>query len=397
MQRHQLILVFSMFIVWAVGMVNSVAAAGEVGPSRVIAALKSQLSEHYSFIVSFKPGHTSEAMLKDAADAVDLPLFNSKAVTLKVADAFALAEQADIDWVWYLPPAKAPITIRALQGLDYVVNTLDSPNLINLSLGPPSSFYPREPEPKSPFSRAVAAAAARGFIVIAAVGNIGTKWPGYVNPWSIPKEVIAVGAWDHNTGTIWKDSSTAVPEQIESWPDVVAPGVDVISFWTTAHKKPNDRKAHDEANERFRKQVPKKDWDNYTMMSGTSQAAAIVSRASAQVLRYLKGFIAENNPGPGELLFSLEADADRISDFDTQMPRLTGKAIPTQHGGMIYEYWLDEPWRLVKQILIDTAIPVTGARPWEGGAGLVDPDYIRKQFGAYGVEPPQPLPVKVKK
>lgn len=396
MQRHQITIVFSMFIVWGVVMVNSVAAAGQMGPSRVIAALKLQLSEHYSFIISYKPGHVSEVRLEGAAGAIDLPLINSNALTLKVADAFALAERADIDWVWYLHPEEAQITIRALQGLDYAVKTLDSPNLINLSIGPPSSFYRTEPEPKSPFSRAVAAAAVRGFIIVAAIGNTGETAPGYVNPWSISKEVIAVGAWDHKTGAIWKGSSTALPEQMETWPDVVAHGVDVIGPWTTARKKPNDRKVYDEASDRFRKQVPKKDWDNYTMMTGTSQAAAIVSSASAQVLRYLKGFISEHNRDPGDLLFSLEVEADRISDFDSQMPRLTGKAIPTQHGGMTYEYWLDEPWRLVKQILIDTAIPVTGARPWEAGAGLVDPDYICKQFGAYGIEPPQILPVKVK-
>ena len=84
-----------------------------------------------------------------------------------------------------------------------------------------------------------------------------------------------------------------------------------------------------------------------------------------------------------------------MSDYDRQAPRLTGTATPNDSGGMTYSYTLDEPWRLVKQILIDTAIPVPGARSWQAGAGLVDRDYINAQFGAYGSEPPQLLPVKV--
>ena len=371
-------------------------SAGQLGPERVVSALKGQLSENYTFVIGFT-GDIDHNLLPASANAtVDIALLHAIAANLKVEDAFALSRQASVDWVWYLHPDEAGITVRALQGIDYAVKTLEVPNLINLSIGPPTTFYRIEEEKDAPFSRAIRAAAEKGFITVVAIGNTGAAAPGYVNPWSLPDEVISVGAWDHQTDTVWTGSSTGLADHPAAWPDVIAPGVDVIGPWTTARDKPADRRAYDEGNAHFRASVPREKWDQYTMMTGTSQAAAVVSGAAAQVLRYLKGFIAEHHRKPGDKLFSLEAGPERISDYQRTAARVTGTAVPSAGGGMIYEYTLDAPWKLVKQILIDTAIPVKGAEPWQAGAGRVDPDYIRAQFGAYGIEPPQIVPVKIK-
>jgi subtilisin family serine protease len=224
---------------------------------------------------------------------------------------------------------------------------------------------------------------------------VGGLTPGYVNPWSTLDEVISVGAWDHTTNAVWSESSTALPDQMDAWPDVVAPGVDVISAWPTYLQKTPERKAKDEANERFRQTVPKESWDTHTMMSGTSQAAAIVTGSATQVFRFVYGVIESQDKQPGDKLFSLEGGPDRISDYDRLVPRLTGTAEPSANGGMIYTYEFDHPWKVVKQILIDTAQPIEGAKPWQAGAGLVSPDYIREQFGAFGIEPPTIVPYKV--
>lgn len=378
---------------------SGTALSGELGPSRVVEALRAQESQSYQFVVTFRNGAVPDMALPEVAavakDAVPLDLVNGYAVSMRVSDAFSLAKRDGVDWVWYLHPEEAPGAIRVLQGLDYTVRTMPLPNLANLSLGPPSSFYQTTPDHDAPVPRAIEAAAARGLITIVAVGNTGASAPGFVNPWSTAPYVISVGAWDHRTGKVWTDSSTASPDQREAWPDVVAPGVDVIGPWTSARPKPEERRVYDEGNARFREQVPKEDWDKYTMMTGTSQAAAVVSGAAAQVLRYLKGFIEEHGRSAGDSLFSLEAGPERISAYDGAVPRLTGTAKPTDDGGMVYEYWLDAPWKLVKQIIVDTAVPVADADPWQAGAGLVDPNYVRAQFGAYGVEPPKLLPVKV--
>ncbi len=385
-------LLASLFFCWVTAMPS---LAGELGPKRLVEALRAQPNEEYYFVVSYSRRAIPDAGLLQGEKAIPIDLLNGVSLPLKVADAFKLAKSAGIDWVWYLHPEEASGTIRALQGIDYTVKTMPMPNLANLSLGPPTKFYRSEPDHDAPIPRALRAAADMGLISVVAVGNVGKHAPGFVNPWSTPPWVISVGAWDHTTGEVWHDSSTAYEDQPDAWPDVVAPGVDVIGPWTTARKKTAERRAYDEANERFRKTVPKEKWDQYTLMTGTSQATAVTSAATAQILRYLNGYIKEHNKSYGDPLFKIEVEAGRVNSHDTMAPRLTGTSTQRADGRVVYAYTLDKPWRLVKQILIDTAIPVKNGEPWKAGAGLVDPTYIAKQFGAYGVEAPKILPVKV--
>lgn len=373
-------------------------SVAEVGPARLTEVLRAQPNQVYTFVIGFEEGVAWDAAaLPMAKGAVDpIALVNGAVTTIQVADAFDLAAREDVQWVWYLHPDEAPGTVNVLKGLDYTVATMPLPNLANMSLGPPSSFYRAEPESDAPVPRALQAAADRGLIAVVAVGNQGDAAPGFVNPWSMAPWVISVGAWDHRTGGVWSGSSTGRPDTPEAWPDVVAPGVDVIGPWTSARPKPDSRRVYDESHAQFRESVPSEDWDKYTLMTGTSQASAVVSGATAQVLRFVKGMAADQGTQPGQPLFQLEAGPDRINAYDRAVPRLTGTATPREDGGFTYTYSLDAPWKLIKQILIDTAIPIEGAEPWQAGAGLVDPDYIRAQFGAYGVEPPELLPVKVK-
>jgi len=373
-------------------------SADEVGPARLTEALRAQPDQVYTFVIGFaegvEPGAERLPMARGQVEGIRL--LRGMVTAMQVSDAFALAGRGDVRWIWYLHPEEAPGTVAVLKGLDYAVAALPLPNLANLSLGPPTSFYRETPDLDAPVPRALRAAAEQGLIVVAAVGNQGVTAPGFVNPWSMPPWVIAVGAWDHRTGGVWSGSSTARPDVVEAWPDVVAPGVDVIAPWTAARGKPGRRRAYDESSERFRETVPEEDWDKYTMMTGTSQATAVVSGAAAQVLRYLNGFIEEYGRRSGDPLFELKAGPDRIDAYDLSAPRLTGTATPRDDGGVTYAYTLDVPWKLIKQILIDTAVPVTSAQPWQAGAGRIDPDYIRMQFGTYGVEPPKLMPVKVR-
>ena len=373
-------------------------SVADIGPARLTETLRTQSNQVYTFVIGFREGvDPYAASLPMAKGPVEpIALVNGAVTMMKVADAFDLATREDVLWVWYLHPDEALGTVNVLKGLDYSVATMPLPNLANMSLGPPSSFYRSEPELDAPVPRALQAAADLGLIAVVAVGNEGDAAPGFVNPWSMAPTAISVGAWDHRTGGVWSGSSTGRPDTSEAWPDVVAPGVDVIGFWTSALAKPDSRRDYDESNARFREVVPQEDWNTYTMMTGTSQATAVVSGAAAQVLRFVKGVIAEQGTQPGQPLFQLEAGPDRINAYDASAIRLTGTATPRGDGGVTYTYSLDAPWKLIKQILIDTAVPVEGAEPWEAGAGLVDPDYIRAQFGAYGIEAPKLMPVKVK-
>jgi len=372
-------------------------SVAEVGPARLTEALRVQPDQIYTFVIGFRDGVDPDgAALPMAQSAVDtIALVNGAVTTMRVADAFDLAGREDVLWVWYLHPDEASGTVNVLKGLDYAVATLPLPNLANLSLGPPSSFYRADPELDAPVPRALQAAADLGLIAVVAVGYEGDTAPGFVHPWSMAPWAISVGAWDHRTRGVWSGSSVGRSDTQEAWPDVVARGVDIIGPWGSSRPKPESRRDYDESHDLFRETIPMEGWDNYTMMTGTSQATAEVSGAAAQVLRFVWGVTAELETQPGQPLFQLEAGPDRISAYDAAVPRLTGTATPREDGGVTYTYTLDAPWRLIKQILVDTAIPVEGAEPWQAGAGLVDPDYISAQFGAYGVEPPKVMPIKV--
>lgn len=372
----------------------SMPRTGKLFPERLHESLIAQPDARFDFVIGLGPEATAPPPGEPGDTA--LRLVNGFARQMTVAQAQELAATAGGASVWYLHPDEAQITLNTLKGLDYAAATMDPPRLVNLSLGPPSSFYRETPDPGHPVTRALQAGAVDGMVAVMAIGNTGKDAPGFINPWTAADEVISVGAWDHTTGLAWEHSSRAMPDAVALWPDVVAPGVDVIGPMTSARPKTAAERARDEADARFRSTIPPAEWDSYTVKSGTSQAAAVVSNAAAQIVRFLLGAMEESGAKAGQDLFQITVTADRITAHDSAVPRLTGRATPGEDGAVIYTYTVDLPWKMVKQILMDTALPLPGTNPWEVGAGLVDPDYIRAQFGAYGTEPPQLLPIKVK-
>ncbi|MGC1496754.1 MAG: S8 family serine peptidase [Sulfitobacter sp.] len=381
----------------AATLVTSEAIAGSLGPERVVDALRGQMAQHYDFVVTLQSNtQRDQVLLKGAITAqniVELPILNGFAATLSVEEAFRLADIEGIEWVWYLHPDEAQLTRNVVQNLTHA---LDQGALIaNMSLGPPSGLYRKELDFDTPVARTTRHFARQGRLAVAAIGNTGGTAPGFVNPWSTPPWVLSVGAWDHRSGTVWEHSSTGDPQVPYTWPDVIAPGVNVIGPMTSAREKTPQERSFDEGNIRFRKSVPKEAWDKYTMQSGSSMAAAQVSNAAGQVAFFLTAMIKEGDPNEGDRLFSISVGPERITAHDNSIPRLTGRATSTAEGGMEYTYWMDQPWKMIKQILVDTALPVADAAPWEVGAGLVDPDYIRAEFGKYGISKSQLMAAKV--
>lgn len=91
--------------------------------------------------------------------------------------------------------------------------------VLNLSLGAPGEFNVDSFDGDLAQEAAVAYAQAQGCLVVAAVGNSGTRWPYF--PASFP-DVLGVGAVD------WNDRRAA----FSNWGDqvdVVAPGVNILS------------------------------------------------------------------------------------------------------------------------------------------------------------------------
>lgn len=364
---------------------------GSFGPRDVLDTLKTRPEQRYPFIVRFDDDLVESARkagLDPAAPEVDaLQLINGVSATIPVARALELSESAGVAQVWYLHPELAPLYVRTIKALQYNVETLPLPSLVNLSIGPEPRFWTETPYPEEPFHAATKAAAEAGLIPVIAIGNLdrAERRAGWINPWCWPEWVICVGAYDPAAGAVAAFSARGAPDRPESWPDVVADGVDVIGPYPTHLTKSAERKRRDEANPRFRELIAPDKWDIYTLESGTSQATALVSGAAAQVLHFLKGMLAERAElATGAPLFSLTAPPDRITTYDERKPRLTGRATPQEDGSVVYEYAIDLPWKMVKQLLIDTALPVAGA-PHEIGAGLVERDYIQQQFGQYGL------------
>ncbi len=373
--------------------------SAKIGPPDKVAALTEQPNQSYVFVVRIRDGQEILPERFGIEERVTpLEVINGFAAKMRVAQAFRLAEVDNVAQVWYLHPDLASLYVNTLKALQYNLITLPLPNLVNLSIGPQPRFWFRQSDVDSPMQHATRVAAAQGLIPLVAIGNSNTadqSAVGWINPWSYPKWVISVGAWDASTGSVADFSSRGDPAHSDTWPDVVADGVDVIGPFPTNIEKSPQRKEKDESNLRFRQRVPETQWDEFTLESGTSQATAVASAGAAQVLHFLTRIIEEHQPAPGKAFFSLTAAADRISEYDRQVPRLTGRAVSQADGSVVYEYSLDAPWKMVKQLLIDTAVPVPGAAPNEVGAGLVDIDYIKEQFGQFGVVQPKYFPTKV--
>lgn len=360
------------------------------GPDEKLAALRENADTAYNYIVRGTPALLTVAKSKAAPDApapVDLPLIGGVAVTLKESDADTLSKQEGAVQVWYIHEDLYPVYVRIIQALQATKASNSPPMLSNLSLGPPNSLMPMVYHANEPMNVATAAMANSGYLMVFAIGNYYTPDspnPGVISPWCRPAWVICAGAASADAKTLYEKSSRGVPDDPHSWPTAVAYGIDVLGPWTTKRQKTEEQERHDEADPNFRK-LSKDKQPLYTVMSGTSQAAAQVTRAAAQITYFLTELMARTkDPKEGDKLFQFTIPPERYAVI-SKLTRLTGTVGQTTKDGVEITYTLDMPWKMVKQLLIDTAIPMPGFTPDQVGAGFVDPNYIDKQFGEFGV------------
>ena len=377
--------------------------AADIGPTDEIEYLQKQPLQQHTFIVRFNDGIVPSLAQFGISEKSEItkPLFliNGLAAIITSQKAFEISEDPNIRQVWYLHPNLSNLYVKIIEALDSHVRTLPLPNLVNLSIGPQVRFWRQSPEINTPMNAATRAAAEAGLIPIVAIGNIsgtGDQVNGYISPWCYPEWVICVGAYDQVKGEIPGFSARGDPNDSESWPDVVAHGVDVIGPYPSNLVKSQVRSSRDESNVMFTRVVPRDKWNLYTLASGTSQAAANVTGAATQVLHFLRYLIQDGtNTQAEQPLFSLTASRDWDTQYDRVVERLTGTARKQPDGSIVYEYPLDLPWKMVKQLILDTAIPLTNEHVHAVGAGLVDRNYINQQFGQYGIAKPEIVPSRV--
>lgn len=162
-----------------------------------------------------------------------------------------------------------------IEGIQWCIDNKDSLNIkvINMSLGSQAT----ESYAKDPICQAVEKAWQAGIVVCAAAGNDGPE-ASTINSPGIDPVIITVGALNDNN-TLARDddqvadfSSRGPTIDNYSKPDVLAPGVDIISL-----RSPNSTLDKTDRSSRIG------EW--YTSLSGTSMATPICCGVVAQIIQ----------------------------------------------------------------------------------------------------------------
>ncbi|SEQ79001.1 S8 family peptidase [Piscibacillus halophilus] len=216
----------------------------------------------------------------------------------------APAPKANVIGVKVLDKMGSGSLSTVMEGVQWCIEHQEEFNIdvISMSLGSPAnSSYPTEDD--DPMVQVVEAAWDAGMVVCVAAGNEGPDHQTIASP-GISDKVITVGAMDDRGTADYEDddiaefSSRGPTIYNEVKPDVVAPGVDIISL-----RAPNSY---------FDKiQKAARVGEYYTTMSGTSMATPICAGVVALMLEY--------NPDwtPDEVKAQLMEHAEGFGDANT--------------------------------------------------------------------------------
>lgn len=381
---------------------SSPSFAGKFGPSAIVEQARAQPDAILHFIVRGTPSgrNAARALLPSQPGEVaeDLPLIDGVLLALKVSDAEALAKRDDVEQVYYVRTDMTQLYSTVIRALGSAWTTAPAPGVVSMSLGPDNAVMPLASDADDPINLATGKVADKGFAMVMAIGNyydVGSPRPGITNPWCRPQWIICVGAASADAAVLLDESARGMSGDKATWPTVVAYGVNVLSSWPAHVQKTPKQQARDAASAEWRA-LPKDVRDDYAVMSGTSQATGQVSRAASQVLWFVQQTLSGmNGVKRGDVLFSIDVPQAQFDSGGRLGPRLNGDVAQPVKGAVRITYRVDEPWKIAKQVLIDTAQPMPGFAPEAVGAGFVSPDYIDAQFGRFNVGAPRILPLKV--
>lgn len=338
--------------------------------------------------------HTAPAFPGDM-DQARLPLINGYAAKANAKGLEGLGQIQSVAAVWVIPEPLFADSVRIIKGIDYVVRTVPDPMAINISLGPPAAMLPMPYREQEPINLAIKKAAEAGKLVVMSAGNDGPR-NDTLNPWCLSPWVVCVGAATADGSKLWEKSSRGRPGDPVYRPSVVAPGVDVITTHPPDIPKTPDMLAA-EKRIGFEKQVPADKRHLFTVVGGSSFAAMHVSDAAAQVFFYLAS-------ARDDLAAKGEKDSKKIAviythrllkdrDALVRTRRLIGEVKDFEDNFLAIYPARPDPL-IVKQILLDAALPMAGYGEHEIGSGFLHQDMINRLFGQYGLVKPKILPVK---
>ncbi len=197
-----------------------------------------------------------------------------------------IAPEANILAVKALDDTGSGSTSDIVSAIQWVVETKDKYNtkIINLSLGSPAT----NPYYSDPLAQAVEGAVKSGLTVVVAAGNSGPSRKTILCPGNSPS-AITVGAVDDNKTPELNDdfiapfSSRGPTNDGLIKPDIVAPGVDIMS-------------------------LSNKNVNSYVSLSGTSMATPVISGACS--LMYQRN----NNMKPKQIKYLLKNSCVDLKD-----------------------------------------------------------------------------------
>lgn len=302
--------------------------------------------------------------------------------------------------VWEVPELYFEEYVRTIQGIEYFARHNTDPEVVNLSIGPPTILLPQPFHADEPMNVITRFAARRNKIVVFAAGNSGPN-ADTLNPWCVAPWVICVGAASDDGSTLAAFSSRGRPADPVYLPTVVAPGIDITTTHPAEVRKTDAQLAAEERVQ-MREHVPKEKWDLYTVVSGTSFATPQVTRIAAQILYFLRGVerdLRERHGGalPANSTFSQVYPTIPSAPIDDRVT--TRRLVGTwkQFGTTAVAIYPVEPTpQLVKQMILDMAMPMNGYDSSQVGAGFVSTALALEYFGKYGVVDVSLMPVKVK-
>ena len=421
-----------------------------IGPASIGKALREHPESQLPFIITTIPGEQAKIMDSLGDNARWLEPFGKSRSRLDLIDAFfveipaslaiSISNDPSIRQIWYVPKDLIKTYVGIVLGFEHILKLKRDGyhfTVVNISLAPPPQLMPIEMSGEEPMHRATKIAADADILTVFAIGNYfdsTTETEGVVNPWCLPEWVVCVGAANEAATSLWSRSARGYPDIAETWPDVVAWGVDALApevystgdlgplsespvpaaagNWVAVFdqfigkfprtEKESYRKAYDESHPTFLARIPKEKFDQYTLVTGTSFATTRVTTALMQIYHFLierrkntKVMTVTTFEGGTPLTFdpigddtlSIKIPLEVIEKKKLlEVKRLVGKLEYGTDGSVVVTYPVRPLWKVAKQILMDTAVSMNGYGPHEVGAGFVYIPYYAELFGQYGIE-----------
>ena len=89
-----------------------------------------------------------------------------------------------------------------------------------------------------------------------------------------------------------------------------------------------------------------------------------ISRAAAQVIYFFRNAILTTKDAKrGSAIFSIDIPRQQFESVSRRGQRLTGDVSHPSKGIVEVTYRADDPWKVAKQVLMDTALPMPNYRP----------------------------------